>query len=179
LAGDFVAPDPMLVQQFLANGFSIGVIRRMGPPGTLKCIIRFLKDDIDLADAANQIDYLGYLNDLTKRFSEAMPKGAKHWGMARKCLNLFFRDALYNFYLQEAYGLAKLESALEIPLDRHVGVALWNTDRALPRWQSVIGLTETDSAKFQAAALRIAGENDTFRVHLDLGYWRAPKRDHP
>lgn len=73
------------------------------------------------------------LDELTEKLRKKMPKGARHWGAARKCLNLFFRDALYNFYLREAYGLAKFEGVLEIPLDSYVGQALRRQDNSLPR----------------------------------------------
>jgi len=168
-----MTPDPKLVQQFIANSFGIGIIRRMAPPGTLTCVINFLKE-LDLGGApSHSSEYAAYLDDLTKRFITAMPEGAKHWGMARKCLNLFFRDSLYNFYLREAHGLGKFESVMEIPLDSYVGNALRNKRPALPAWDKVIKLTEADSAQFQAAAADIAAETGTFRVHLDLGYWRG------
>ena len=75
----------------------------MAPAGTLGRVIGYL-DGLDLADASKQSDYVAYLNDQTKRFMTEMPKGGRHWGMARKCLNLFFRDALYNFYLRECHS---------------------------------------------------------------------------
>ena len=95
------------------------------------------------------------------------------WGVARKCLNLFFRDSLYNFYLRTEYDLTKFEPFLEIPLDRFVGDALWEKDMSLPRWKTVKGLTPGDSAKFQAAALRIAELEGTHRVHLDMVFFRG------
>jgi hypothetical protein len=76
------------------------VIRRMAPPGTLSRVITFL-ENLDLTDTAKQSDYPAYLNDQTTRFMKALLATARHWGMARKCLNLFFRDALYNFYLHK------------------------------------------------------------------------------
>jgi hypothetical protein len=169
-----MTPDPKLVQRFIANGFGIGVIRRMAPPGTLSRVIRFL-ENLDLTDTAKQSDYPAHLNDQTIRFMKALPATARHWGMARKCLNLFFRDSLYNFYLHKTYSLGRFESVMEIPLDSYVGRALRREDRSLPQWRSVISLTEAESAKFQAAASKIATREGTFRVHLDLKYFRAPE----
>jgi hypothetical protein len=37
------------VQTFIANAFSVGIVRNMGPKGTLSAIRKFLKK-IDLAD---------------------------------------------------------------------------------------------------------------------------------
>ena len=88
-------------------------------------------------------------------------------------MNLFFRDALYNFYLRQAYHLAKFERDLEIPLDSYVGKALRLADRRLRPWQTVKGLTLEDSAKFQEVASHIADRKGTYRVHLDVVYWRG------
>jgi hypothetical protein len=107
-----------------------------------------------------------------------MPKGNQYWGVARKCLNLFFRDALYNHYLRTKYGLAKFERYLEIPLDSHVGTELrhspegQNANPPLPRWKTVKGLGPADK-RFQDVAERIAKREGTERVHLDVVYWRG------
>jgi hypothetical protein len=88
--------------------------------------------------------------------------------------SLFFRDALYNFYLRQAYDLAKFEKYLEIPLDSYVGRALRGEVEGehLPRWRTVKGLTREESAKFQAVAAKVAKLQGTERVHLDVVYWR-------
>src|SRR5687767_2834030 len=121
-----MGPDLALVQRFIANSFGIGVIRGMAPPGTLECIWKFLGKTLDLTQVSSvsPCDFQHELDEQTRQFIDAMPDGGKQWGMARKCLNLFLRDALYNFYLRDAYGLGKLEGVLEIPLDSHVGKAL-------------------------------------------------------
>jgi hypothetical protein len=148
----------------------------MGPPGTLESVREFLKGQVDLT-AISKIEPLQYaqaLDGLTERLRNALPKGARHWGVARKCLNLFFRDALYNFYLREKFCLAKFEKYLEIPLDSYVGHELWREDDKLPRWRTVKDLTPQDSASFQKVAARVAEREGTERVHLDLVYWRKP-----
>ena len=100
-------------------------------------------------------------------------------GLARKCLNLFFRDALYSFYLRTEYGLAKFEKYLEIPLDSHVGSELRLTQEGksanppLPRWRTVNGLEPGDSERFQDVAKKVAKRKGTERVHLDVVYWRG------
>ena len=161
------------VQTFLANSFSISTIRKMGPKGTLDCIRNFLKKiDLPAISKRDPSQYPQALDDLTERLRQAMPKGAKNWGVTRKCLNLFFRDALYNFYLRKAYGLAKFEKYLEIPLDSNVGRALRDEDSDLPRWHTVKGLTRETSRKFQTAASKIAKREGTRRMHLDVVYWR-------
>jgi hypothetical protein len=171
------SPPHFQVQNFIANAFSVTVVRRMGPVGTLNCIRTFLKEEIDLA-AISQKDpsrFPRILDDLTNKLRQTMPRGARNWGVARKCLNLFFRDALYNFYLREAYDLAKFEKYFEIPLDSYVGRALRREEEGghLPRWRTVKGLTREDSAKFQAVAAEVAKRRRTMRVHLDIVYWRG------
>jgi hypothetical protein len=104
-----------------------------------------------------------------------MPRYAPYWGTARKSLNLFFRDALYNFYLRKECGLEKFEKYMEIPLDSFVGKELREEDRGLPRWDAVIRLTPEVSAQFQGVASRVAKREGTARVHLDVLYWRGGK----
>lgn len=66
------------------------------------------------------------------------------WGTARKALNLFLRDALYNKYLSKEYKLDSVESFLEIPLDSAVTTGLKKRDKNknLPRWYGLISLTK-------------------------------------
>jgi hypothetical protein len=164
------------VQNFIVNGFSISIVRRMGPTGTLDCIRTFLKEiDLSAVSKRNPSQYSQLLDELTEKLQHALPKGAKNWGVARKCLNLFFRDVFYNFYTREAFDLAKFEAHFEVPLDSNVGRALRHENSELPRWRTVKGLTRNESDKFQAAAAQIAKREKTQRVHLDIVYWRGEK----
>jgi hypothetical protein len=170
------SPSPQLVQEFLANSFTISIVRKMGPAGTLKCIRNFIKDlDLTAISKTDASNYTATLNEQTKVFQQVLPSGARHWGIARKCLNLFFRDALYNFYLREQYGLIRFEEHLEIPLDSRVGKRLRCESEGfeLPRWTTVKGLKHEESNKFQDVAAAVAKRCGTRRVHLDLVYWRG------
>ena len=169
---------PSKVQNFIANSFSSSTIRNMVSKGGLESIQQFLKTGINLDDLCKKdaSDYAAALNELTEGLLRALPEpDQKKWGLARKSLNLFFRDALYNFYLRETYDLKKFEAELEIPLDSHVGKELKNLDPALPVWTTVIGLTCDQSTKFQESALKIANRQGIHRVHLDIYYWRGSK----
>jgi N-glycosylase/DNA lyase len=167
------------VQKFVANAFSISTIRNMGPPGTLRCVRNYLRTiDLRTISRKDTSKYSEVLDELTESLRRALPRQARKWGIARKCLNLFFRDALYNFYLRKAFGLAKFETQLEIPLDSNVGKGLRKEDQNLPRWHSVKALTPELSAKFQAVASKIAKRNNTHRVHLDVIYWRGDLDEH-
>ena len=64
------------------------------------------------------------LNVATRRLKDRLPKGARNWGAARKALNIFLRDVLYNHYLRSRHHLDRLEEWLEVPLDRDVAAAL-------------------------------------------------------
>jgi hypothetical protein len=160
-----------LVQNFIANAFSISTIRNMGPGGTLATIRSFLKA-LDLATLKSRqpTEYTNWLNEQTDRLSEEC---GVTWSVARKCLNLFIRDALYNFYTRDAFRLSRFEPWLEIPLDSLVGKALRAEHGDLPRWKTVKALTRKDSEKFQTAASRIAKRRGTHRIHLDVVYWRG------
>jgi len=79
------------------------------------------------------------------------------WGLARKAVNLFLRDCLYNHYLRRKYGLARMETWLEIPLDSVVARELKKLEKlkkrtgraALPMWRGLKRLTPEENARFQ------------------------------
>jgi hypothetical protein len=113
------------------------------------------------------------LNDHTDGLAEALP--GRQWGSARKFLNIYLRNRLYNRYAQEILDLTSIESWLEVPLDSHVGDGL-NLYEQLARshgvkaWKSVVGLTSESSAAFQALAQAVADHHYSgiARVHLDV-----------
>jgi hypothetical protein len=97
------------------------------------------------------------------------------WGAARKALNLFLRDILYNQYLNRHFRLDRLESWLEIPLDRVVAEGLQKravkANRNLPRWPGLKELKSGDSERYQSYALECARQEGIERVHLDAYLW--------
>jgi hypothetical protein len=102
------------VQNFIANSFTASIIQKMAARGALKRIQGFLKG-IDLAQISESdpAQYGIILDSLTQELMQAQAASdRKKWGMGRKCLNLFFRDALYNFYLRSAYNLQKFEAGI-------------------------------------------------------------------
>lgn len=102
----------------------------------------------------------------------------KYWGAARKFLNIFLRDVVYNRYLCDKYELMHIVPWLELPLDSQVASGLREEPGggSLPRWKTVIGLEKADSQKFQAFATEVAARMGCERVHLDVIYWRREKR---
>jgi hypothetical protein len=100
---------------------------------------------------------------------------AQYWGRARKFLNIFLRDVLYNKYLRAAYKLDKIERWLEVPLDSHVAHGLRREagGHELPRFTGLKGLHSHNNTRYQKFASSVAKKKDIQRrVHLDLLYWR-------
>jgi hypothetical protein len=154
----------------------------MGPKGTVKSAREYLAD-LDLATfrKKTESDFLAALNQATARFAAQLPRGARHWGAARKFLNIFLRGAVYNRFLCEHYDLYRIEPWLEVPLDSQVAKGLRGEKggERLPRWKAVIHLDKATNQKYQMFAAEVAKGKDTHRVHLDILYWRgefvAPK----
>ncbi|MBV8356760.1 MAG: hypothetical protein JO189_02325 [Deltaproteobacteria bacterium] len=105
------------------------------------------------------------------------------WGTARKCLNIFLRDATYNYYMRNRYGLEVIEPLLEVPLDNNVEKGIRRDMRRLkpplpPLLEfengafSIIDLKREQHESYQNAAEWIAREEyRTHRVHLNLFYF--------
>ncbi len=157
----------------LAIGTS--TLRNQGAPGVVSAAREFLKElDLDLFRVRNRDSFHARLSAATRRLKGRLPKRARNWGAARKALNIFLRDALYNHYLRSRHGLERLEEWLEVPLDRDVATALRRETQgaSLPRWKTIKRLTPKISRRYQAVAQVVARRKGTQRVHLDLYYWR-------
>ena len=113
------------------------------------------------------------LDAATKELQAAMPKGGRSWGMARKVLNIFLRDVLYNSYLREPYHLDRAEALMELPLDSITAKRLRHVVGAdlLPGWAGVKHLSQTVSGQYQTAAAAVAQQLNVARVHLDAIWW--------
>ena len=119
--------------------------------------------------------FLSTLDHTTESVKNAFPAGAKNWGAARKAINLFLRDSVYNLDLSESHGLKKIRRWLEVPLDGDVGNALRSEPegKTLPRWPGLKKLTPEVSGKYQAVATKVAKRKRVARVDLDVYYWRG------
>lgn len=119
------------------------------------------------------------LNKHTERLRAELPPGGRSWGMSRKLLNIFLRNALYTGYLCKRYHLDGAEDWYEIPLDSIVAKRLRKEakPRELPRWRGVKHLTPATSELYQAVARRTAERLGVAPIHLDAVWWggsRAP-----
>ena len=152
-------------------------IRRMGPKGTAKRARTFLAGlNLHRFRVDSKREFARTLDRATGSFLTALPRKAKHWGLARKLLNIFLRDAAYNRYLSQRFALWRVERWMEVPLDSHVGKQLCASREGahLPRWKTVIGLAPGESTAFQKVATTVARRKGVTRVDLDVYYWRNP-----
>lgn len=129
--------------------------------------------EIDLSEYSllTECKFLSHLDRETDRLMISFNNDA--WGTARKALNLFFRDALYNKYLSEIYNLDAIESFLEIPLDRAVSTGLKRRGvrGELPQWPGLKSLRKEISDEYQSFALKEAVKEGISRVHIDMYLW--------
>lgn len=168
------------MQRFVAyTSVGASTVRGQRSPGLVR-VLRTLLYDVDLAafSTCPTSDFSELLNDETRRIKNGMPLGTRHWGIARKVLNIFLRGANYNWLLRQEFGLARLDSVMELPLDSLTAKALKanSPPRSLPRWRGVKHLAPVESALFQLRACEIAAGLGIDCVHLDIFWWVDRKR---
>lgn len=166
-----------LVQTYVANvAISPSTLRGQGPAGVVGAARRFLGElDLRRLQSRHEKAFRCELDQITEELRRGMPRGGQHWGAARKALNIFMRDALYNTYLRDAHRIDRLEPWLEIPLDSYTAKALrmHAPKSGLPRWCGVKYVTADCNAAYQAVAERVASDMGVARVHLDIHFWRS------
>lgn len=115
----------------------------------------------------------------TERLRNSLPESARSWGLARKLINIFLRDCLYNTYLNEEYHLYRSEFAFEIPLDSITGKELddLGSSSREDSWPGVKYLTRDRSDGYQAVAEKEAANYGLARVHLDSVWWSLGRDD--
>ena len=158
-------------------------MRNQGKPGMILKIRKHLVDSIDISK-------LGSLEEKTfNKFIEAhtdnLVKFCKdkeiEWGTARKAINLFLMDIVYNKYLNEFYSLEKIHNLLEIPLDNKVSKRLKKVakekDSVLPVWGGICNIDKNEYIEFQKFALEIAKDKKMNRVDLDIYFWTEDVKD--
>jgi hypothetical protein len=116
-----------------------------------------------------------WLDLQTELLLDSLPIKNRPWGAARKAINLFLRDSLYNQYLCKQFNFQSIETWLEIPLDSAVAKGLKSRPNGnkLPRWPGLKNLTRKVSEDFQAFASEQANLKGIARVHLDMYLWLA------
>jgi len=121
----------------------------------------------------NEKDFISQLDKETQNMLKSFGLKKRPWGTARKALNLFLRDALYNKYLSQEYKLDNIIRFLEIPLDSVVTSALKKRSKRgeLPQWPGLKSLNGNISEKYQQFALNEASKEELERIHLDMFLW--------
>ena len=141
--------------------------------GVLKIIQAYL-GILDLSQIpSTQDEYTAWLDEHTNALLKKLRIRNRPWGAARKALNLFMRDALYNKYLDDHYRIYRIESFMEVPLDSAVAKGLKRRAGRgrLPYWPGLKNLKPEISAIFQKYAAEYAKTKDAARVHLDVYLW--------
>jgi len=165
-----------LMQKRIAK-LAIGksTLRKQGAPGVVGIAREYLTN-IDLKKFAvdDVKEFEKVLNSRTNYLKTKFPDGAKNWGTARKALNVFLRDVIYNYYLRRYFMFTeKIENWLEIPLDGNIAKKIRKKfPNKISNNFTIKGLNKDESIKYQKCAQKIASKYKTNRVHLDLRWWR-------
>jgi hypothetical protein len=152
-------------------------LRNQGAPGVVDAARSYFEERIRLEAFAKALPlertYQRWLDGHTQGLLRHFPKGAQHWGAARKALNLFARDVCYNTLLAGELGLPRSIAGfnraiqwLEVPLDKDV--ALRHPERGFITAQ-VARHPVCDSRCEHAVPTSCASAG----IQLDLVLWRA------
>jgi hypothetical protein len=172
----------LLLKRFTTAGITQSAVRlgkaRKGVTGMRPAARKFCSR-LKLNQLPEPTTYPATLDKWTDQLQHEFPEGGQCWGVARKCLNIFMRDASYNAHFRKMYPrLGLLQQVLEVPLDSYTANGLLREDGVkdfgLQRWDAIIRLTPEENDKFQQWALIVAKRKGIFRVHLDLLYFPFP-----
>lgn len=178
-------PGVMPKRRFLALIQKFAAVQAVGPSavrgqpkGTLKKIHAYLgRLRLDRLAGMDRTDYARWLGAHTQYLRRKLGGRKEQWGVARKAMNLFARQCLYNTYLSRAFHLAWLQRHMETPLDSVVARGLKKeaeeAGRAMPsRWKGLVGLDSKASEEFQDEARKCARDVGVrCRVFLDNYLW--------
>ena len=142
--------------------------------GVLKASQQFLSSmSLARVPMSSETRFNAWLDRQTESLLDGLPVKGRPWGAARKAINLFLRDALYNQYLNRHFRFGKVEAWLEVPLDSAVarGLKAEAGRGVLPRWPGLKHLKQGESAKFQCFASKHADTFQVERIHLDMYLW--------
>lgn len=170
----------LLIERTAEVALGPSALRNQGAPGVLGIARSHLKRiKLERFAVKNRRAFRRVLDAETKKLQSAFPTKARNCGAARKALNLYLRNCVYNRYISERYSLRKITPWLEVPLDQYVarGIRRNGEGQDLPRWRAIRRLTPEISDKYQYVARIIAKKRDALPVHLDLHWWRDNRRE--
>jgi hypothetical protein len=164
---------PTVQRKVATSAVGPSALRGQGA-GVLGVSQQFLADlSLARVPKSNEIRFRRWLDRQTDALLDELPINGRPWGAARKAINLFLRDVLYNQYLSYHFAFGQVERWLEIALDSAVacGLKAEAGRGALPRWPGLKYLDQTVSDEFQAFASAHAQTLGIERVHLDMYLW--------
>ncbi|HOO51823.1 MAG TPA: hypothetical protein PLK94_11100 [Alphaproteobacteria bacterium] len=150
-------------------------LRNQGAPGVAKAARAFLSQlDLKSFSVSSEEKFVDALDRATEKLVQVLPYGARNWGTARKALNIFLRDCLYNQFLCTHFAISQVHPWLEVPLDSYVAKGLRGTfeGNCLPKWTTITGLEHEPSDQYQKVAGKVAEKIGCNRVDLDIYLWR-------
>lgn len=158
-------------------------LRNQGAPGIVEVARNYFSNislDEYFESLSNSDKFNVFLDSHTNKLVEKFPDNGKSWGAARKGLNLFFRELVYNKFITDYYNFPinirdfnEIIKNLEVPLDLDVATGIYiDSNFVLSKWESIKKLNIEMSKLYQKEALKIAKSKNIARVHLDLFYWR-------
>jgi len=151
-------------------------LRNQGAPRVAFAARQFLAAmNLQCFSVSSEEAYLRVIDRETAKLVQAFPSGARSWGAARKALNIFLRDCVYDRFLSAHFGLCQIHPWLELPLDSYTATGLRKTSCGthLPPWDAIKRLTQEDSVAYQQVARQVAGHIGCNRVDLDIYLWRG------
>ena len=167
------------IQQHVARvAITASAARRQGAPGIVQAAREYLAV-LPLGEfGVSEGKIFGVrLDEKTELLRRALPNQGNSWGLAKKLLNIFLRDALYTVYLREHFRLELAELYFEIPLDSITAKELRRASGGqLPLWAGVRHLTPQVSQQYQTTAAEIALTRRIARVHLDAYWWAGTRK---
>ena len=163
------------IQGYVARySVSASAARGQGAPGLVQAARdHFASLRLEQFAVRSEARFLSTLDRQTTRLLRALPRRGRKWGVARKLLNIFLRNAFYTTYLRDQHRLDRAEPWMEVPLDRIVATRIRTElgGNGVPRWPGVKHLTSFDSRSYQLAARMLAIQHAVAPVHLDALFW--------
>jgi hypothetical protein len=158
-------------------------LRRQGASGVVDAARRGLrKIDLLTFAVADESAFRARLDEATAALQVVLdsvfPEEGRNidarWGGARKVLNIFLRDVIYNADLIAHFNLHHVRPWLEVPLDSYVAAGLKGEPEGmrLPRWPGVKYLRREASDQYQTVASAVAERRGVTRIDLDVFYFR-------
>lgn len=172
-----------LLRRFLAvESIPANALRNQGK-GVPQAIQRGVaRIDIRSMATRNLHEYTAWLDTQTEIILQQIRAHGRPWGTVRKAINLFMRACICNHYVREEYGLVRIETFAELPMDSIVAGALKRDGGRgqLPQWPGLKNLNLSIHALFQGAASRMAERlNLNPRFLLDNHLWLTNRLRQP